>query len=66
MSQVVAEWDLLEVSFSTFYGIELEDAYRTRSWRWFRVKIRGLLQNDTPLMRHFMPDTEPAPEEPTD
>jgi hypothetical protein len=61
MRQIVAQWDLLEVSFSSFYGIELEDAYPVRSWRWFTVKVRGLLLNPTPLSRHFAP-AAPDPE----
>jgi hypothetical protein len=63
MWQIVEEWDLLEVSFTTFYGIELEDAYRTRSWRWFCVKVRGLLMNSTPIARHFAPEPEQANED---
>jgi hypothetical protein len=49
---------LVEIAFSTLYHIELEDVFRTRSWRWFRVKIRGLLSTDNPLARHFAPDPE--------
>lgn len=60
--QIAAEWDLLEISFSTLYGIEIEDEFPVRSWRWFTVKVRGLLQSDTPLARHFAPTPEPAPE----
>lgn len=62
MRQIVEQWTLLEISFSTLYAIELEDVFRTRSWRWFTVKVRGLLLADTPLARHFKPEPEPEPD----
>jgi len=48
------------VSFSTLYGIEVEDAYPVRSWRWFTVKVGGMFSADTALARHFAPTPEPA------
>jgi hypothetical protein len=31
----------------------------TRSWRWLRVRIVGLLNADTRIARHFQPDPTP-------
>lgn len=56
------QWPLLEADFSSEYGLELEDEFLSRSWRWFTVKVSGLLIADTRLARCFRPD--PEPEEP--
>ncbi|WP_206337685.1 hypothetical protein [Streptomyces sp. WAC 06738] len=43
------------------YGIDVEDAHllRRRSWRWLKIRIFGLLSNETSrLFRHFAPPPE--------
>ena len=35
-------WGFVEADFNTEYGVNLEDAL-ARSWRWFRVRLFGLL-----------------------
>jgi hypothetical protein len=63
-NDIIAQWSLLEADFSSEYGVELEDAFLTRSWRWFTVKLSGLLAADTRLSRHFRP--EPPQEAPSE
>lgn len=55
------QWSLLEFTFHVELGVDLEDVWRRKSWRWFTTRIRGLLSTDTPLYRFFAPD-EAAPE----
>lgn len=40
------------------YPDDLDAAWRTRTWRWFTVRVGGLLAADTPLARHFAPTRE--------
>ena len=38
------EWDLIEADFAEVFGTDLDDpAVRPRSWRWFMVRLHGLL-----------------------
>lgn len=37
------------------YGVDLEEVWRRKSWRWFTVRVKGLLYADTRLSRHFRP-----------
>lgn len=41
-------------------GIDVGDDVfmRSRSWRWLRVRIDGLLLADTRVSRHFRPNDE--------
>ncbi|MCC2033065.1 hypothetical protein [Microbacterium allomyrinae] len=52
----------MEFSFHAVLGIDLEDVWARKSWRWFNVRVRNLLSTDTPLARYFAPDDEPKPE----
>lgn len=49
-------WELVEADFASHYHIDLEGAFRTRSWRWFAAMIAGLLSEDTRLHRMFRDD----------
>jgi hypothetical protein len=66
--ELLAQWGLLEYSFHTVLGIDLEDAWHRKSWRWFAVRVKHLLSQDTPLARFFAPDDAetPKPEAPRD
>jgi hypothetical protein len=59
-SQILAEWELLEADFHDIYGVDLEQVFRVRSYRWFIVRVRGLFISDSRLARHFAPPPEPA------
>jgi hypothetical protein len=63
---VLDQWPLIEADFSSEYGIELEDVFLTRSWRWFTVKVSGLLVAETRLARYFRPDPETPLEAPSE
>ncbi|MDQ0894423.1 hypothetical protein [Agromyces ramosus] len=40
-------------------GIDLEDVWRAKSWRWFATRVRGLLSDpDSLLARFFAPDPD--------
>lgn len=34
-------------------GVELEDEFPKRTWRWFAVKVGYILNSDNPLARKF-------------
>lgn len=61
--QLFDAWPLIEADFQQVYGVDLEHAIRTRSWRWFAVRCMGLLSSpDTRIHRRFAPteDDEPS------
>jgi len=44
------------------YGLDLSSGIlRTRSWRWFKTRLYGLLSADSRISRHFAP---PEPQQP--
>jgi len=55
---VLEAWELLEFSFHSILGVDLEEVWRSKSWRWFTVRVHGLLSTDTPLARHFISESE--------
>jgi len=57
LDAIFEQWNLLEFSFQTI-GIDLESVWHVKSWRWFKVHLRGLLASDTAIARYFAP--EPA------
>jgi hypothetical protein len=59
--ELLAHWSLLEYSFHSALGIDLEDVWRRKSWRWFTVRVKHLLSTDTPLARFFAPDDDQTP-----
>lgn len=56
---MLAQWGLVEYSFQSVLGVDLETVWRAKSWRWFAVRVKHLLSTDTPLARFFAPDDEP-------
>lgn len=62
-------WPLVEADFQSHYGIDL-DEQRHRPYRWFRVRLFGLLaHDDTRVWRHFraqQDDADPTPDTPPD
>ena len=55
----MGQWELLEYCFHSVLGVDLEAVWHTKSFRWFLVRVHGLLSTDTPLSRHFAPEPEP-------
>jgi len=53
--EVLEQWVLLEGAFHAVYGIDLEDALTTRTFRWFSVRVAYLLAHDNPFGRFFAP-----------
>lgn len=60
-ADLFAQWTLLEFTFHSALGIDLEDVWRRKSWRWFSVRVKHLLSTDTPLARYFAPDDDETP-----
>ena len=60
-------WDAVETDLHEHYGIDLEDRklLRTRSWRWLRLRILGLLTVESRLSTAMtrQPAPEPEPEQ---
>jgi hypothetical protein len=56
-------WELLELDFQEVYGLDLvngdSDLMRRRSWRWFRVRVLGLLSTESRLQRVLNPQSPP-------
>jgi hypothetical protein len=55
------QWSLLEFTFHSVLGVDLDAVWAVKSWRWFQIRVHGLLTTDTPLSRHFAPEEEPEP-----
>lgn len=56
--EIFDQWVLLESDFHEFYGVDLEQVLRERSWRWFRTRVVGLFSCDSRLYRYFKPDED--------
>lgn len=59
-TSLMADWALVEHSFHAVLGVDLDAVRRSRSWRWFTVRLRGLLATDTPLAARYAPEKETA------
>lgn len=58
---VLERWDLVEADLHQVYGIDIDDRElrETRTWRWLRVRIGGLLTNpDTRICRALAKEPE--------
>ncbi|HEU5032690.1 MAG TPA: hypothetical protein VFV01_47760 [Spirillospora sp.] len=44
---MIAAWAAVEADFAQHYGIDLMERIDSVSWRWFTVRLRGLLSADT-------------------
>lgn len=49
----------MEFCFHIILGVDLEQVWHVKSWRWFTTRIKGLLMTESPLSRHFAPEEEP-------
>lgn len=54
---VSTHWGLIEADFQQHYGIDLDDPHllATKTWRWLRTRILGLLNADTRVQRKLTP-----------
>lgn len=52
---VLLQWPLVEFTFQSVLGVDLEEVWNRKSWRWFSVRLSHLLSTDTPLARFFAP-----------
>lgn len=55
-AELIGQWKLLESDFHEVYGADLSREVHRQTWRWFDVRVQGLLAADTRLARHFAPD----------
>lgn len=57
MADILGEWNLIETDFQEVYGLDISDpAIRTgRSWRWFLVRLAGLMITECRVQRRFNP-----------
>jgi hypothetical protein len=52
--RIFEQWALVEADFHSSYGVDLSIAYRSVSWRWFAVRVLGLMADPSSrLARHF-------------
>ncbi|MFI0739347.1 hypothetical protein ACH4PU_14845 [Streptomyces sp. NPDC021100] len=59
-AQILGEWPLVEADLHEHYGIDLGDdrLLRSRSWRWLRLRILGLLSTESRLARVLLPQPD--------
>jgi hypothetical protein len=57
-TRILEQWAAIEADFHSEYGVDLDDpkVRRRKSWRWFVVRVRGLLMADTRLWRELKPE----------
>lgn len=57
---MLEEWNKIENDFQQHYGVDLTDPLvrRRRSWRWFKVRLIGLLQIESRIQAQFNPSPE--------
>lgn len=55
--QLFERWHLVECDFHSEFGVDLDEPglLRSRSWRWFRARIAGLVSADTRIYRALAP-----------
>lgn len=42
-ADVLGQWAAIEADFASHYGVDLSDELDRRTWRWFRVRLAGLM-----------------------
>ena len=66
LTDLIAQWELLEPDFHQVYGADLDEC-RHKSWRWFRVRLHGLMSDpSTRLWRYFASITPDLDDQPDD
>ena len=66
-SRIFDSWVFVESGIHAMFGVDISrvKVRRTRSWRWFKARLAGLLASDTALARTLAPQ-EPGPQEPVE
>jgi len=59
-AQILANETAVEADLAQVYGVDYEDSLDTRSWRWLRTRIFGLLSTDSRLHRSLTPRQDPT------
>jgi hypothetical protein len=60
--ELLEQWELIEFSFHAVLGVDLEEVWSVKSWRWFTVRLRGFLMDpDSLLSRCFRTDDDEQP-----
>lgn len=52
---MLERWNLIEADFQEVYGVDLAAVRHSRSWRWFVVRLSGLLSTESRIQRVFNP-----------
>ncbi|MGW0134823.1 hypothetical protein [Streptomyces sp. NPDC003299] len=60
-ARLLDEWPLIEADLHEVYGLDVEapGLLDTRSWRWLRLRILGLLSADSRINRLLNPPPDP-------
>ncbi len=52
---MLERWNLIEADFQEVYGVDLTAVRGQRSWRWFVIRLAGLLSTESRIQRVFNP-----------
>lgn len=55
LSDFLRLWALVEADFHEVYGVDLSAVKRTRTYRWFLVRLIGLLSTESRVQRVLRP-----------
>lgn len=55
----------MELDFQTIYHLDIESIWGHRSWRWFEVRVAGLVANPNSLIHHRIQGKMETEEGPT-
>jgi hypothetical protein len=61
---MLGRWSLIEADFQEVYGVDLTAVRGQRSWRWFVVRLAGLLSTESRIQRVFNPQDKKKKSEP--
>lgn len=59
-SRVFDSWMVLELDFQAIWGIDLEPLLHTRSFRWFRLRLIGLLGHSQSKLKPLLTQEVPS------
>lgn len=59
---MLEKWSLIEADFQEVYGVDLTAVRGQRSWRWFVVRLAGLLSTESRIQRVFNPQDKKKPD----
>lgn len=56
--EIVEQWRLLEFDFHAILRVDLSDTLKVRSWRWFELRVQGLLASRHSLLSDYFTKTD--------